>query len=76
IDESGKNIIRCQYMQAEDFNSQTTVVCKSEKECGIIDLKGQEITPFIYSSFQKGENDQWIMIREENGKRITIKYDF
>lgn len=76
IDESGKNIISCQYIQVEDFIESTTVVCITEKECGIIDLTGQEKAPFIYSSFQKGKNGRWVMIREEDGKRISINYNF
>lgn len=76
IEESGKNIIPCKYIQVEDFIGSTTVVCKSEKECGIINFNGEEKAPFIYSSFQRGENGRWVMIREEDGKRISINYDF
>lgn len=76
IDESGKNIIRCQYIQAENFNSKTTVVCKSENECGIIDVNGMEKTNFIYSKFHDGSDGQWSMIREENGKRLPEYFYF
>lgn len=76
IDSNGREVIKCIYTRVEEFNNKTSVVCKSADECGIIDLKGAEKTPFIYSGIQSGGADRWVLIRIEDGKRITINYDY
>lgn len=76
IDSSGREVIKCMYTRVEEFNDKTSVVCKSANECGIIDLKGAEKTPFIYSGIQSGGADRWVLIRTEDGKRIRDNYDF
>lgn len=75
INTEGKDIIPCKYSWVEDFRQNAAAVKDQTGKWGIIDKNGETIHPFIYDGLQVEENEKWVMVRYDNGKKITEEFE-
>lgn len=67
-DQSGNQVIKCQYESAQPFKDGVAIVTKSGKT-GIIDPKGTVLLPLKYTQITKWNEELFLV---KNGKKIGL----